>query len=409
LKRLPFYSFLTANAISLIGNYLTMIAVPWFVLETTGSAAKTGLVGFFTALPSVIATFFGGTIVDRLGHKKMSVISDIGSGVTVALIPLLYHTIGLEFWGLLVLVFFSALLDAPGNTARASLLPDLAQAGDMELERANAYTQAIQRGSVLVGPALAGLLITWIGSSNVLWLDAGTFAISAIIFMFTIPTTTYKAASDSKYLDDLKEGLRFLRQNRMILTLVITVSITNFLDAPLFSVVLPVYAKEIFGDATKLGIIFSSFGAGATIGTLIFSAIGPRLPRRLTYILSFVMVGLPFWFLAFKPPFLLVAVLMFIIGIMASPINPLIMTVTQEHIPPEMRGRVFGMISAGAFVATPLGMLLSGYLLELSSITFTILVIASGYLLVTVGQVFNKSLHAMNRPQPNQESTETVS
>ena len=246
MKRLPFYSFLTANAISLIGNYLTMIAVPWFVLETTGSAAKTGLVGFFTALPSVIATFFGGTIVDRLGHKKMSVISDIGSGVTVALIPLLYHTIGLEFWGLLVLVFLSAFLDAPGNTARSSLLPDLALIGDVDLERANAFQQAIQRGSILVGPALAGLLITWMGSSNVLWLDAGTFAISALIFVLAIPSPTAKVITESKYLDDLKEGLRFLRQNRMILTLVITVSITNFLDAPLFSVVMPVYAKEEF-------------------------------------------------------------------------------------------------------------------------------------------------------------------
>ena len=273
MKRFPFYSFLTANAISLIGNYFTMIAVPWFVLETTGSAAKTGLVGFFTALPAVIATFFGGPVVDRLGHKKMSIISDIGSGVTVALIPLLYHTVGLDFWQLLVLVFFSALLDAPGNTARMSLLPDLAQAGGVDLERANALTQAIQRGAILVGPAAAGLLIAWIGSSNVLWLDAGTFVISALLFALAIPTGDEKPVSELKYLDELKEGLSFLRQNRMMLTLVITVAITNFLDAPLFSVVMPVYAKEIFGDATKLGIVFSSFGAGAMIGTLIFSGL----------------------------------------------------------------------------------------------------------------------------------------
>lgn len=397
MKRFPFYSFLTANAISLIGNYLTMIAVPWFVLETTGSAAKTGLVGFFTALPAVIATFFGGTLVDRLGYKKMSIISDIGSGVTVALIPLLYHTVGLEFWQLLVLVFVSALLDAPGNTARVSLLPDLAQAGEVNLERANALTQAIQRGAILVGPAAAGLLIAWIGSSNVLWLDAGTFAISAILFTFAIPSSDLKPAEGSKYLDDLKEGMQFLRQNRLILTLMITVAITNFLDAPLFSVVMPVYAKEIFGDATKLGIIISSFGAGAMIGTLIFGAIGARLPRRPIYIVSFVLVGLLFWALAFTPPFPVVAGLLFLAGVMSGPINPLIMTVAQEHIPQEMRGRVFGMVSAGAFVAAPLGMVLAGYLLEYSSITITILIIAAGYLFVTVAQIFNKSLSAMNR------------
>ncbi len=336
----------------------------------------------------MIATFFGGTLVDRLGDKKMSIISDIGSGVTVALIPLLYHTVGLEFWQLLVLVFVSALLDAPGNTARVSLLPDLAQAGEVNLERANALTQAIQRGAILVGPAAAGLLIAWIGSSNVLWLDAGTFA---------IPSSDLKPAEGSKYLDDLKEGMQFLRQNRLILTLMITVAITNFLDAPLFSVVMPVYAKEIFGDATKLGIIISSFGAGAMIGTLIFGAIGARLPRRPIYIVSFVLVGLPFWALAFTPPFPVVAGLLFLAGVMSGPINPLIMTVAQEHIPQEMRGRVFGMVSAGAFVAAPLGMVLAGYLLEYSSITITIFIIAAGYLFVTVAQIFNKSLSAMNR------------
>ena len=397
MKRLPFYSFLAASAISLIGNYLTMIAVPWFVLETTGSPAKTGLVGFFTALPAVIATFFGGTIVDRLGFKKISIISDIGSGVTVALIPLLYHTVGLEFWGLLTLVFFSALLDAPGHTARASLLPDLAEEGEIDLERANAFQQAIQRGSILIGPAIAGLLITWIGSSNVLWLDAGTFAISAILFALTIPTGDVKPLSESKYLDDLKEGLQFLRENRLLLSLVITVAITNFLDAPLFSVVMPVYAKEIFEDATRLGIIISSFGAGAMLGALVFGAIGPRLPRRPTYVLSFIMLGLPFWALIFTPPFPVVAGLLFITGVMSGPINPLIMTVAQEHIPAEMRGRVFGLLSAGAFVAAPLGMLLAGYLLEYTSIRITITVIAAGYLLVTMAQIFNKSLHTMNR------------
>lgn len=145
MKRLPLYTFLAANAISMIGNNLTMVAVPWFVLETTGSAAKTGLVGFFTALPAVLAAFFGGTLVDRLGYKRMSIISDLASGLTVAMIPLLYLSIGLQFWQLLLLVFLSALLDAPGNTARQALLPDLAALTATPPERVNAWQQTIQR------------------------------------------------------------------------------------------------------------------------------------------------------------------------------------------------------------------------------------------------------------------------
>ncbi len=107
------YALFTANAISLTGNVFSNIAIPWFVLQTTGSATQTGITGFFTILPVVIAGFFGGTIIDRLGYKRTSIIADIASGVTTALIPLLHFTIGMQFWQLMVLVFFGALLDMP--------------------------------------------------------------------------------------------------------------------------------------------------------------------------------------------------------------------------------------------------------------------------------------------------------
>jgi MFS family permease len=96
------------------------------MLQTTGSAAQTGITGFFTILPVVVAGFFGGTLVDRMGYRRTSIVADLASGLTVALIPLLHFTIGLEFWQLMVLVFLGGLLDAPGSTARTALIPDLA-------------------------------------------------------------------------------------------------------------------------------------------------------------------------------------------------------------------------------------------------------------------------------------------
>ena len=123
-NNIPIYSLFTANAISLVGNVLSAIAIPWFVLQTTGSATRTGITGFFNILPVVLAGFFGGTLVDRLGYKRTSIIADLASGITVALIPLLYFTVGLEFWQLMVLVFFGALLDSPGSTARSAYTGD---------------------------------------------------------------------------------------------------------------------------------------------------------------------------------------------------------------------------------------------------------------------------------------------
>src|SRR5207249_3590299 len=108
-NRLPILGLLVANTISQVGSALTFIAVPWFVLQTTGSAAKTGLTGVFEALPFIIAGIFGGTLVDRLGFKRTSILADLTSGLTVALIPLLYHTVGLAFWQLLALSFLGSL------------------------------------------------------------------------------------------------------------------------------------------------------------------------------------------------------------------------------------------------------------------------------------------------------------
>jgi MFS family permease len=397
LDKIPFISFLTANAISLIGNHLTVIAVPWFVLETTGSAAKTGVVVFFSALPAVLAMFFGGPIIDRIGYKRTSVISDICSGLTVVLIPLLYYNFGLRLQGLMVLVFLSALLDAPGNTARSALLPDIARAGGVDLERANAIQQAIRRGTGLIGPVIAGMLISSMESGRVLWLDGGSFAISALIFYLALPNGSRNSAVRMDYFSDIQEGLKFLRQNPLILSLVSIVAITNFLDAPLFSIVIPVYAKSLFGDATKLGIMLAVYGAGAMIGSLVFASIGARLPRRKTFVLSFILVGLPYWILALKPSFSIILISMFLNGILAGPLNPLIMTVMQEQVPSQMRGRVFGLISAGAYIATPLGILLAGYLMESLSVISTISIIAGGYLLVTCAQIFNNTLPAMNK------------
>lgn len=396
MKRLPLYIFFTANAISMIGNNLTMMAVPWFVLETTGSAAKTGWVGFFTAFPAVVAAFFGGTVVDHLGHRRMSIFSDLASGVTVAMIPLLYTTAGLHFWQLLLLVFLSALFDAPGHTARQALLPDLAAIAGAPLERANAWQQTINRFATLVGPALAGVLIALLSSSHVLWLDAASFAVSALLFALAVPAGNARTNPTTSYFTQLKEGLQFVRRSRLILTVIITVAVTNFLDSPLFAVVMPVYARQVYGSAAALGLLLSGLGAGAVMGGLLFGVIGPRLPRRMTYITSFILVGLPFWVLTTTPPFPIALVALFFTGVAAGPINPLLMTVFQERTPAELRGRVGGITMAVAFVAAPLGMVLAGYLVERLTLTVTLAVIASCYLLVTVGQIFSPALHEMD-------------
>ena len=170
-RRVPLLALLGANAVSEIGNVLAFVAIPWFVLQTTGSAARTGMTGAAFLLAAVVAGVVG-PVVDRMGFKRTSIAADLAGAVTVALIPLLYHTIGISFWQLLALVFLGGFLDAPGHTARQSLGPDLAGRARMRIERANAAFQGIQHASFLLGPPLAGLLIALLSPGNVLWIDA---------------------------------------------------------------------------------------------------------------------------------------------------------------------------------------------------------------------------------------------
>ncbi len=398
-NHLPLYSLFTANAISLTGNVFTTIAVPWFVLQTTGSAAQTGITGFFTILPVVIAGFLGGTLIDRLGYKRTSIIADIASGVTTALIPLLHFTVGLQFWQLIVLVFLGALLDTPGSTARDALLPELAEQAGMAIERVTSLTHVIERSARFVGAPLAGLLISIMGTANVLWIDALSFFISAGIVWILIPAPTgvEKEAKTGKYFDELREGLRFLINDRLLYALVIMIMLTNFLDAIFGGVVQPVYVKELYGNALNLGLLIAANGAGAVIGGLIFAVIGHRLPRHTVFVAAFVLTGFRYWVYAIYPPILILLITTLITSIGAGPLNPIIGAVEFERIPTNMRGRVFGAVTAGAWIAMPLGMLLGGVLTEQLG-TFPMLIfLAVAFHITTLSMAFIPAMREMNR------------
>jgi MFS family permease len=400
---IPLYALFIANAISLVGNVFTMIAIPWFVLQTTGSATQTGITGFFTILPVVLAGFFGGTLIDRLGYKRTSIISDLASGVTSALIPLLYLTVGLEFWQLMVLVFLGALLDSPGGTARHALLPELAEQAGMPIERATSLAHVIEWSARLVGAPLAGLLIGVIGTANVLWLDAASFFISAGLVWILVPgIAAHEEKETGDYLNELKEGLRFIANDSLILALVIMLMLTNFLDAYFGGVLQPVYVKEVYGKALYLGLLLSANGGGAVIGGLIFAAIGHRLPRHTTFVSAFVFTGLRFWVYALYPPVWILILVTLITSLGAGPISPIIGSIQFEQVPQNMRGRVFGAITAGVAVAMPLGVLLGGVLTENLGTFIMMIGLATTQFITTLSMAFIPAMKEMDRkPQAN--------
>src|SRR6266516_2051733 len=395
------HSYFADSGISYTGDVLTLLAIPWFVLQTTGSVEQTGITAFFSTLPTALSAFFGSTIVDRLGYKRTSVTGDIASAITIALIPFLYSTIGLALWQLLVLVFLGGLLKSPGVTARSALVPDLAAMAKMPLERANAFSDGMYRLSGLMGAPLAGILIAIIGTSNLLWLDAASFLISATLIGLVVPSTppVIKVAEDGEEarnsLTRLWDGLNFIQRDSLILSIIVTVMITNLIDGALMSVVEPAYIKHVFHSALPLGLLIAAFGGATFVGTLIFGAIGHRLPRRLTFGVCFTIAGaIRFWILL-VPVLPLLIVVHALAGLAGGGINPLIRTSMQERIPSEMRARVFGTTTAGVLVGVPLGTLVSGYVVTWIGLEYTLLVMGALYFLTTASLLLNPALKKM--------------
>jgi MFS family permease len=398
-RRGPLVALLAANAVSMSGNVAALVAIPWFVLQTTGSAARMGIVAAAGLVPIVLSGFFGGALVDRLGYRRASIVADLASSGAVAAIPLLHVTIGIEFWQLLVLVFLGGLLDAPGVTARASLLPDVATAAGWSLERASGASAVVERASRLAGAPVAGLMIAVVGATSVLWIDAASFLVSAALVAVGVPRRVRHApvedAQPTSYVRELKEGFTFLRGDRTLFALVGVLTLTNMLDS-VSMVALPVYAERVYGSAVSLGLMMGVVGAGSVVGALAFSAIGERVSRRKVFTRGFAVVTVWYPVAALFPPLGVLLAALGVAGLAAGPLNPVIDTVFFERVPDGMRGRVFGVVSASAWLAMPLGVLLAGPAIEAVGLRATLLVTGGLYLTVVSMAFWLPSLRGLD-------------
>ena len=395
--RAPLLALFAANAVSLSGNVAALVAIPWFVLQTTGSATKTGITAFAGLLPVVLSGLFGGALVDRLGYRRTSIVADVASALAVAAIPLLHATVGLEFWQLVVLVFLGGLLDAPGGTARAALLPDVAAGAGWSFERATGATAVVERFARLAGAPLAGVLIAATGATNVLWIDAGSFLVSAALVAVGVPRPAVeREPRKTSYRRELREGYAFLRADRTLAVLVFIVSLTNLFDA-VAMIALPVLAHDVYESALSLGLMTAAGGAGSVLGALAFAAIGHRLSRRAVFTWGFILVTISFPVAALFPPLMVLLVAKTISGLASGPLNPVIDTVFMERVPAGMRGRVFGVTQAAAWVAIPLGVLVAGAVIEAIGLRATLLLSGAAYLTITIGARFSNALRDLDR------------
>ncbi|MFE6779586.1 MFS transporter [Streptomyces sp. NPDC057702] len=393
----PLVGVLAAMAVSLTGTRVSVVALPWFVLVTTGSATQTGLVVFCEMTPYVVVKAFAGPLVDRIGPRAVSWTTDLASATAAAVVPVL-HVLGLlSFPSLLALVAVIGAARGPGDLAKEVMVPEAAERAGIPLERATGVSGVIERLAGTVGPAVGGALVALLGPVPGLAVNAGCFALGSMIIAWALPRdmggapsaappATCAAASEAEpgYWRRFGEGLAFLRGEPLLLALIVTVGITNLLDAAMSTVLVPVWARESGNGPAVIGLLGSVMGASAVGGSLIAATVAHRLRRRWVVLAGFLLAGAPRYLaLALDPPLAAVLVVFAVSGFGAGFINPVLGAVTFERVPRHLRGRVGALGDSLAWSGIPLGGLLAGAAVVTIGLVPTLLTCAVAYFLTT--------------------------
>jgi MFS family permease len=390
-------TLLAAHAISQTGNVVTAFAIPFYVLGLGGTGVEVGVAAFFATAPIVVGGALGGVVVDRVGHRRAAIVADLVSGATVLAIPVLALTVGLPFWALLLLVFAGGLLDTPGQTARRVMLPGLTARAGVRLEQSVGLLDGSERFAKLIGASVAGLLVALLGPVAALFVNAATFGISAVLtwaFVTAVPGTPRPSAfavgapadvARTGYWADLAEGFRFVIRDPLMRLIVGLVLVTNLFDAARGSTLMPLYANDRLGGAAALGLLVATMGGCALVGNVAFGFVAHRVPRRVTFAVCFALAGGPSSAaFALGAPLPVLVAMTALSGLAAGAINPILGTVQLERIPEHLRGRVFGLINAGAWAGVPFGALLGGIAADTIGLALAFGIIAVVYTLVTL-------------------------
>ena len=275
VKRRAVSALVLAETISVLGTRMTYLALPWFVLVTTGSPSKMSLVLAAEILPMAILGVPSGALVQRLGSRTTMLVADFARAPILASIPLLYAAGILHFWLLLAIVALLGAFAPPYFAAQRTILPELVGEDETRMSQANSSIEGGNALAALLGPALAGALIPFLGAPNVLYVDAATYLVAFVLVLGFVPRRKAAAAAAQH---GVLAGLRFLVSDKLLGPLAATITVFGFLAAGM-SAGLPVYAYDEFdGSSWIAGLFYAALGAGAVVGSVLAVFVVRKVP-----------------------------------------------------------------------------------------------------------------------------------
>lgn len=278
LKQRDFALLWTGMSVSLLGDGIYYVALPWQVLQISNAATAVSIVGVAWTLPMVLFLLLGGIISDRFDRRRVMIVADLMRGVAIAGAGLLSVTGGLELWNLMILVAFYGVGDAIFNPAFGAIVPDVVP--EHLLTEANSLDQFVKPLALrLVGPGLGGVIVAAFGPGGAFLVDGGTFMVSAAAILLMRPRRRRHPSEHSSLREELAAGLKFVRSRPWLWGTLLAAAMALLTFFGPFQVLVPYVVKnELNASASDLGWIYAIGGAGGIIGAI---AVGQRgLPRK---------------------------------------------------------------------------------------------------------------------------------
>jgi H+ antiporter protein len=402
-KRGPTYLILFAALLAGAGNGISLIAFPWLVLQRNGSALDASIVAMAGTLPLLVATLIAGAAVDYLGRRRVSMISDALSALSVAAVPVIALTFGADAINVAVLGGLAALgafFDPAGMTARETMLPEAAKRAGWTLDHANSVYEAVFNLAYIVGPGIGGLLITTLGGINTMWVTAGAFGLSIVAIAVLRLEGAGKPDLDS--LPDgvwsgVVEGLSFVWNMKVLRTLAFIDLAATGLYMPMESVLFPKYFTDR-NEPAQLGWVLMALSVGGLVGALGYAVMSKYMKRRTTMLVAVLTLGMAMTIIAFLPPLPVILVLCAVVGFVYGPMAPIYNYVMQTRAPQHLRGRVVGVMGSLAYAAGPLGLILAGPLADSAGLKTTFLALSIPMVVLGLVALRLPSLRDLDRP-----------
>jgi len=356
--------------ISLIGTWVQNIALSWLVFQLTNSAFLLGLVGFLGSIPVFLLAIFGGVLADRVNKRDILIFTQVFFMILAFLLAVLTQFKLITPVQIMFIALTNGMIMAFDAPARQSIVVEMV--GKEHLFNAIALNSVSFNSSRIIGPAIAGLLISAIGMSGCFYLNGLSFcAVIAALFWIKFPKCV--TASSNSAVRDLKDVLVFVRTRRMILALLSMVAAVSLFGIS-YVILMPVFAKDVLHAGVKgLGILMSSTGLGALAGALILAQLGNfRYKGKLLIYAGFLFSASLIVFSLSRSYFSALFSLIFVGSSSVMAIS-LVNTLLQINVPDKLRGRLMSLFMITFAGITPFGNLIAGTLAQYLGVSVALL------------------------------------